>query len=241
MPRGREVLVKLRDIVIRRLLTRFDLVIAVSRAVVHDFPSILYLARRLKILDPGVGFTSDDIRLLEDIRRNATKGDYVIARGRLDKGVVEALIAYKLASSRLPYRLVIVDNEGLRLRLEKLAKLLSIGDRVVVMDSMTRTQFLKLLAGARALIYPSHMDAYPYTVAESLLLGTPVVAYRIPALEIYYGRSGIRGVYMVDEGDVGALSESLLEAVNTTIVEPPKVRMWSEIMNEELETLRSLL
>jgi len=49
------------------------------------------------------------------------------------------------------------------------------------------------------MLYPSHFDAFPYAVCESLHVGTPVVAYKIPALEIYYGKT--EGVRLVDEGD----------------------------------------
>jgi len=42
---------------------------------------------------------------------------------------------------------------------------------------------------SRSMLYPSHFDAFPYAVCESLHVGTPVVAYKIPALEIYYGKT----------------------------------------------------
>ena len=45
------------------------------------------------------------------------------------------------------------------------------------------------------MIYPSHVDAFSYTVLEALNLKTPVIAYDIPALRIYY--NNLEGVTLV--------------------------------------------
>jgi len=59
--------------------------------------------------------------------------------------------------------------------------------KVIFTNFLSREDLYKLIRGACLVLYPSHADAYPFAVLESLMLETPVVAYRIPALQMYYG------------------------------------------------------
>jgi glycosyltransferase involved in cell wall biosynthesis len=76
---------------------------------------------------------------------------------------------------------------------------------------------------------------------ESLHLGTPVVGYKIPALEIYYG--GLPGVELVEEWDLEALTMKAMGILERGIdvVEPPKIKSWEEIMSEEVGLLYKLV
>jgi len=78
------------------------------------------------------------------------------------------------------------------------------------------------------MLYPSHEDTFSYAVLESLHLGTPVVGYKIPALEIYYG--GLPGVVLVEEWDLEALAVKTMEILEKRVdaVEPPKIKPWGE-------------
>ena len=97
------------------------------------------------------------------------------------------------------------------------------------------------LAKARLMLYPSHEDTFSYAVLESLHLGTPVVGYKIPALEIYYG--GLPGVVLVEEWDLEALAVKTMEILEKRVdaVEPPKIKPWGEIMSEEVGLIHKLL
>ena len=63
---------------------------------------------------------------------------------------------------------------------------------------MSREKRFEIVARARLIIYPSNVDTFPYAVLESPHLGIPVIGYKIPPLEIYYGRQ--QGVKLVEEG-----------------------------------------
>jgi len=64
-------------------------------------------------------------------------------------------------------------------RLFRFAKRLGIGDKVVFIGFVSREERFRIVREAKLMLYPSHVDAFPYAVAESLL-GTPVVVYDIP-------------------------------------------------------------
>jgi len=91
------------------------------------------------------------------------------------------------------------------------------------------------------MLYPSHVDAFPYAVLESLYLGTPVVAYRIPAIEIYYGKTP--GVELVEEWDLETLAVKTVDLLEkrTETIEPPRIKSWKEIMSEEVGIISELV
>ncbi|MEM1620156.1 MAG: glycosyltransferase, partial [Fervidicoccaceae archaeon] len=99
-------------------------------------------------------------------------------------------------------RLVITGHvsDRLRVRVEEFARRLGLEDRIVLTGAVPRAERFRIVAKANLMLYPSHADAFSYAVLESLYLGTPVVAYDIPALRLYYG--GRPGVRLVREGDV---------------------------------------
>lgn len=61
-----------------------------------------------------------------------------------------------------------------------------------------------VLAKHRVLLYPSHADALSFTVVESLVVGTSVIAYDIPAISLNY--KGLNTVSIVKEWDVDAMA-----------------------------------
>jgi hypothetical protein len=91
------------------------------------------------------------------------------------------------------------------------------------------------------MLYPSHVDAFPYAVLESLYLETSVVGYRIPALEIFYGRCP--GMELVEKGDIGALTVKAIDVLEKGVdaVEPLKIKSWKVIINKEIEMIKRCL
>ena len=226
-----------------RLLGSFSMLLAVSRSIPLEMGGSW--AERVAVLDPGVTVDPGLLEAAERLRE-ARSGNYVVAGGRPDpeKGLVEAVIAFSLMARRRPdLRLYIAGHApgDLGARIERLARRLGVGDRVVLTGVLPREEMLRLVAGASLLLYPSHADSYSLVVHESLALGTPVAAYRIPALEVYYSR--LEGVELVDEGDVEELAEAALSIVDDgpARVEAPKARGWDEILEEEVSIVRRFL
>jgi glycosyltransferase involved in cell wall biosynthesis len=96
---------------------------------------------------------------------------------------------------------------------------------------------------SKAMIYPSHMDAYPFAVLESLKLGTPVVSYRIPAILFNFNECIGKGITFVDECNFRELAievANLLDEINIRVVEP-YVRSLNEIIEEEVQLLYEYL
>jgi len=95
------------------------------------------------------------------------------------------------------------------MRIAKACKKLGIENKVVFTGFVPREKRFEIVANVRLMLYPSHVDTFPYAVLEALHLGTPVVGYRIPALEIYYGKCP--GVELVEEEDIEELTVKAIE------------------------------
>jgi glycosyltransferase involved in cell wall biosynthesis len=76
----------------------------------------------------------------------------------------------------------------------ELARKLNIHDKILLTGHIPREELFMLKAKALVHLYPSHEDAFPYSVLESLALGTPVVAYDIPALRINFLEKRAEGI-----------------------------------------------
>jgi glycosyltransferase involved in cell wall biosynthesis len=110
-------------------------------------------------------------------------------------------------------------------------------NKVIFTGFVPREKRFEIVAKAKLMLYPSHVDAFPYAVLESLYLGTPVVAYKIPAIEIYYSRSP--GVELVEEWDLEALAIKTMDLLErkVEVIELPKIKSWKEVMSEEVEII----
>jgi len=225
------------------ILSRFDLIIGISRAVCAEMG--LEESSRVHCMDPGVSFDKDDLKLIEDFRtRFREKKNYVVFGGRPDyfKGIAEAVLTFKVITERLGdgYKLYVTGHLGEReaYRLRKLIKNVGVEDKVVFTGFISREERLRIVREAKLMLYPSHVDSYGYAVAESLLLGTPVVAYDIPAIDIYF--RGLEGVRIVRELDVEAMADEAVDILTSrrVEVEAPRLRPWSEIIEEEVSLIR---
>lgn len=209
-------------------LRKYDLVLSISRSIPIEMGS--EWVSRVTSLDPGVSLDSSDLELINYIReRVRERGDYIVFGGRPDasKGLAEALVVFKYISKYFPgLKLVITGKLPSQVLAPamRFCRRVGIESKVVFTGFTTRKRRFEIVAKAKLMLYPSHVDAFPYAVLESLYLGTPVVAYRIPALEIYYSKSA--GVKLVEEWDLESLT---VEAINTLekgveAVEAPKIK-----------------
>ncbi|MEM3960182.1 MAG: glycosyltransferase family 4 protein [Ignisphaera sp.] len=228
-----------------RLLRNYTTLIAVSKAIPYEMGG--EWLDKIVSLDPGVSLDENDLSIINAVRsRVREKRNYIVFGGRpiSGKGLVEALISFSLISKHYKdLKLVITGRirnpflHGLR----RFCKRLGIEDKVIFTGFVPREKRFEIVARARLMLYPSHVDAFPYAVLESLHLGTPVVGYRIPALEIYYSRQP--GVKLVEEGDLEALTIEAMNVLEKGVeaVEPPKIKSWREIMADEVAIIRKAL
>ena len=182
----------------------------------------------------GVSLDYEDLLLIKRVRKRVkSKENYIVFGGTpvATKGLAEALIVFKQILRRSNgLKLVVTGRltKTMSTILGKMCRKLGIADKVVFTGFIPRAERFEVIAKAREMLYPSHEDAFSYAVLESLHLGTPVVGYKIPALEINYGE--LPGVVLVEEWDLEALAVKAMEILEKRVdaVEPPKIKPWGE-------------
>ncbi|PUA31934.1 MAG: hypothetical protein B7O98_08070 [Zestosphaera tikiterensis] len=224
------------------ILKKYSFIIGISKAICVE--TGLNPSSRVYCMDPGVTLDDEDLKLINEVRdRFREKKNYVVFGGRpaVDKGIAEGLLAFKKITERFnSCKLYITGKVRSRVvnRLLKFAKRLSIEDKIVFAGFIPRKERFRIVREAKLVLYPSHVDGFPYAIAESLLLNTPVVAYDIPAIDIYY--RGLEGVKIVKELDVNAMVDEAINILssNKVEVEKPKLRLWNEIIEEEINLIK---
>lgn len=228
------------------LLNNFDLLIAVSKSIPIEMGE--KWINRVISLDPGVALPKEDIFLISKLRKTSVKKDKVVifgGRPRPDKGIIEALLAWKSIVKNVGQNYKLIVTGSIRptfvKKLRKFCRNLNIINSVIFTGFISRKERLSLIARAKMMLYPSHVDAFPYAMLEALNLNTPVVAYDIPALKIYY--KGLNGVILVKESDIEALIQKSIEALKNKKIcvgKPKLTKNWDEIINEETRLIKGL-
>jgi glycosyltransferase involved in cell wall biosynthesis len=228
----------------RVLLKKFDGIIAVSKAIPLEMGD--EWINRVVSLDPGVSLDKEDLSLINMVRsKSEAKRNYIIFGGRPLplKGLIEGLLAFKYILREFPDLKMIVTgkiSEHVLTNIIYFCRKLGIKDKVIFTGFLSRKDRFGFINKSKLMLYPSHFDAFPYAVCESLHLGTPVVAYKIPALEVYYERT--TGVKLVEEGNIEALATEAINMLKSkTYVEKPKMKRWNEIMNEEILLIERMI
>ena len=229
----------------KSILTKYTVILGVSKAIPIEMGD--EWTNRVVSLDPGVSLTDDEQKIIMYIKsRTKEKKNYLIFGGRPGayKGLPEALLVFKQISkaySNLKFVVTgYVEAKTLAI-LKRVTRKLGIDDKVVFSGFVSREERLKLVAEAKLMIYPSHVDSFSYAVLESLCLGTPVVAYDIPAIRIYYGHSP--GVELIKEWSLEEMAIKVLDLLEHKMddVKPPKIKSWEEIMSEEINIINKLV
>lgn len=223
--------------IVSRYLEKFDGIVATSPSIPVEMgePWI----DRIVSLRPGCGFEDHEVSLLGQLRRSGGEPENVAvfpARLVPQKGLADLLLATRLiVRERSDFRLLIIGGSAPRRarQLERAARWLGIRDHISIMGHLPREESFSIRRRAKLVLYPSHVDSYSYTVAESLLMGVPVVAYDIPALRLNFG--GLSGLFLVRELDIEALAQRTLEVLEmrNVQVDEPKVKSHGQVAREE--------
>lgn len=165
-----------------------------------------------KILKPALAFN----RLLLRYRRK-DKEDYAVFFARLtpSKGIFDLPFIWKFVESRTPKTRLLICGRFMRrsdmLHFFNLLRKLRV-KRVEYLGFLRKERLWEIISRAKVVVYPSHRDAFPLAVLESLALGTTVVAYDIPAMDVY---RNLPPVHLVRKGSVIEMAKEVVRVLET--------------------------
>lgn len=207
-----------------RVLERADAVTSCSAFAARDLERFGLPASRATIVANGVQLDEPMGELPASLRGS---GAFILGVGRLVevKGFAALIRAYAMLVERHADRGVdlVVGGDGPdRERLRGLAEELGVGARTRFTGTLTRPQVGAVMAAARALVVPSHVEAFGITVLEGWRAGIPVIATRNggPAEIISDGEDGL----LVDPES----PDSIAAALSRVMAEPDVARRLGE-------------
>jgi glycosyltransferase involved in cell wall biosynthesis len=119
-------------------------------------------------------------------------------------------------------RLVVVGEGGSTGQVRELSSALGVGPNVEFAGRLSRRDIVRQLASAWVNVHCSVSEGWGLSTVEAAAAGVPTVAFRVPGIE----DSVVDGVTgrLVPDGDIGALSEGLLEIVGNMAPWPDRCR-----------------
>jgi glycosyltransferase involved in cell wall biosynthesis len=190
-----------------------------SKQAVSDLGALGIPERRCRRITPGV-----DSQWFRPAR-TVTPGPSVIYFGGLrhykrPEDCVRAVASIGSGQSRPILKIV---GEGPCLtHLRNLARELGVGDSVEFLGRLNASDLRDLLSRAWVNVHCSVAEGWCLSAMEAAACGVPTVAYDVPGVHesMANGRSGI----LVSDGDVGALSQGLLQILEDPAPWRPRAR-----------------
>ena len=122
------------------------------------------------------------------------------------------LRGFAAAFADAPIDLVLVQRSGSgRGRLDKLARLLRISDRVRFLTTVDSKQLVALYSAAQVLLHPSFAEGFGNPVLEAMACGCPVVTSAVSSMPEVAGGAAL----LVDPYDVMSIASGLVAVVRS--------------------------
>jgi len=187
-----------------------DFLLGISNASIDEFRERGLVRKDTPsvVLKPANAFEKE---LLNHTSSN--KEDYAIFFARLipEKGLFELPKIWEKVREKDPNaKLVVVGkflNDELKRKFMSMTK-----DGIEYRGYLPREELINTVAKARVFVYPTHFDAFPLAVLESLALKTPVITYGIPTVAEIFGK--LKAVKMVKEFNVNDMANKVNEFYN---------------------------
>ena len=197
----------------KRLLRRFDRVVAVSDTVAVTLAQAGFPASKLQVIANGIDTAPYRCSLPEA----SAAPDSIFGPGKIVLGVLSRLSEEKgidvlvralprLVAEHPTLECVIAGEGPQRAQLDRLAAELGIAAHLRMPGFVADTA--GFLAGCTLIAHPSRIDGMPLAILEAMAAGKPIVASAvggIPAL-LQQGAAGV----LVPSGDPAALAEGVL-------------------------------
>mgnify|MGYP001772508752 CR=1 FL=1 len=198
------------NMIFKKYSKDIDFLLGISKASIDEFKERELVRKETPsvVLKPANAFEKELLN-----HASTDKEDYAIFFARLipEKGIFELPKIWEKVRGKVPNAKLVIVGKFLNDKLKR--KFLSmVKDGIEYKGYLPRGELIKTVAKAKLFVYPTHFDAFPLAVLESLALKTPVVAYGIPTVVEIFGK--LKAVKFVKEFDVSDMVDKIVEVYN---------------------------
>jgi len=240
---------KVEGLILKTILKQFDLIIAVSTAIIEEMGD--EWKKRIHVLNPNTSYEHMKVNIKTKKKHSADYKYDAIFYARLipEKGIFDIpLIWKKVVEKGLKAKLAIVgefSKKEVKETFFKLINKLSLNKYIEYLGWQPHEKIKNLLEKSKIVIYPSYLDSISMVIIESLAHNKIVIAYDIPAVKHNYP---IKEVVKVKTGDYNEMAEKIIdillnEKYKTTISRKflEKFKSWDKVVENEVKILQKVL
>ena len=189
--------------VTKYVLHKTNVNLAVSKYIADFFINLKFTTASFPVVHHGIDIP---YKLFQDKKNN---GCEIIIIGRLEilKGQFYVIEALPQILKHFPEcKLTLVGNGSYEDKLEKLVQKLNLGDKVSFLGFQKDPY--EFIANADIILIPSLAEAFGLVFLEAMAIGTPIIAFDVPAGNeiLINGKTGL----LVPVGDVKAIAEKCI-------------------------------
>jgi glycosyltransferase involved in cell wall biosynthesis len=165
---------------------------------------------RSLVLKPANAFSHELQAFKKESKSKKNQGIF-FARNVGEKGIFELpFIVKKIVEVYPTFELHVCGQSTphVERKLKRIIRNQEIEKNFVFHGYLPSRDLFDLISLSKVFIYPSHYDAYPLGILDSLALGTPIVAYDIPAVAT--SLQNIDAVKIVPEWDYPSMSKEVI-------------------------------
>lgn len=150
------------------------------------------------------------VKELENVRFEKKYDLLFLSRICKQKGIDDYFEIVRLLKQRMPMLRAAVVGRGMDVSaLREKAELMGVGENIIPLGFLpTQRQAYEVFKASRVFLVPTYNDCFATTIRESMMLGTPVVAYRTGGIP-FANRNGRNNIQLVEQGDLEGMAESV--------------------------------
>lgn len=192
-------------------IVRSDVLLTDSESSRRDIQSIFH--RRAVVVPPNL-FTGLRLDPPDFLPPQLAGAEYLIYTGGLDtrKNVATLLEAFAVSLQRHPQIRLVITGGGTE-RLKPVIASLGIADSVILTGLVSEEEKTVLLAGARALVYPSSYEGFGLPLLEAFAADVPVVTCSNSSLVEVAGDAAV----YVDPRSADSIADGIAEVLRVDV------------------------
>lgn len=188
-----------------------------------------------------------DIKSIQNVSPAEEKYDACFLGGLLSKkGIFDLVDVWQLVCEKIPNaKLALIGTGPEKQLLERKVNSKNLENNIFILGYLQEGEKIATLKGSTVFLFPSREESWGISICEAMACGLPVVAYDLPAYQVFGD-----AIVKVSKGNIDAFASAVLsllsdDELRRAVGEKAKTIAnrfdWSKIAKEEMALLQNLI